>query len=94
MRDIYVAGDWIDPRSVVGTKKVSGKVSLDSCLLVDLCNNPHACEHGGRCYVKKGETYCDCEKTGYTGRTCHFCELKDLFYNIDILLTYIFLIKF
>lgn len=88
MRDIYVAGDWIDPRSVVGTKKVSGKVSLDSCLLVDLCNNPHACEHGGRCYVKKGETYCDCEKTGYTGRTCHFCELKDLFNNIGILLIY------
>ncbi|GFR22715.1 protocadherin-like wing polarity protein stan [Trichonephila clavata] len=72
MRDIYVAGDWIDPRTVVDTKQVSGKVSLDSCLLVNLCNNPHACEHGGRCYVEKGETHCDCDKTGYTGRTCHF----------------------
>ncbi|XP_055933048.1 axotactin-like [Argiope bruennichi] len=76
MRDIYVAGDWIDPRTVVDTKQVSGKVSLDSCLLVNLCNNPHACEHGGRCYVEKGETYCDCEKTGYTGRTCHFSLYK------------------
>ncbi|XP_035227051.1 contactin-associated protein like 5-3-like, partial [Stegodyphus dumicola] len=76
MRDIYVAGDWIDPRTVVDTKQVSGKVSLDSCLLVNLCNNPQACEHGGRCYVEKGETYCDCERTGYTGRTCHFSLYK------------------
>ncbi|XP_042909251.1 axotactin isoform X2 [Parasteatoda tepidariorum] len=76
MRDIYVAGDWIDPRTVVDTNQVSGKVSLDSCLLVNLCNNPYACEHGGTCYVEKGETYCDCEKTGYTGRTCHFSLYK------------------
>ncbi|KAG8179803.1 hypothetical protein JTE90_025970, partial [Oedothorax gibbosus] len=76
MRDIYVAGDWIDPRTVVDTQKVSGKVSLDSCLLVNLCNNPHACEHGGRCYVEKGETNCNCNNTGYTGRTCHFSLYK------------------
>lgn len=72
IRDIYVSGDWIDPRTVINTNQVSGKVSLDSCQLVNLCNNPQACEHGGRCYAEKGETKCDCEGTGYTGKTCHF----------------------
>uniref|UniRef100_A0A674BVX2 Neurexin 3b n=1 Tax=Salmo trutta TaxID=8032 RepID=A0A674BVX2_SALTR len=44
----------------------SQKVRLE---MMGLCTgNP--CENGGSCSVADGEPYCDCSKTGYTGRTC------------------------
>nr|XP_014029940.1 unnamed protein product [Salmo salar] len=44
----------------------SQKVRLE---MMGLCTgNP--CENGGFCSVADGEPYCDCSKTGYTGRTC------------------------
>ncbi|XP_052380108.1 neurexin-3b-like isoform X3 [Oncorhynchus keta] len=44
----------------------SQKVRLEE---MGLCTgNP--CENGGSCSVADGEPYCDCSKTGYTGRTC------------------------
>uniref|UniRef100_A0A6Q2XBM8 Neurexin-3b n=1 Tax=Esox lucius TaxID=8010 RepID=A0A6Q2XBM8_ESOLU len=44
----------------------SQKVRLE---MMGLCTeNP--CENGGHCSVADGEPYCDCSKTGYTGRTC------------------------
>ncbi|XP_036841140.1 neurexin-3 isoform X10 [Oncorhynchus mykiss] len=44
----------------------SQKVRLE---MMGLCTeNP--CENGGHCSMADGEPYCDCSKTGYTGRTC------------------------
>ncbi|XP_076329886.1 axotactin isoform X3 [Tachypleus tridentatus] len=76
LRDIYIQGKWIDPRTVVGTKHAPGKVSMDNCQLVDLCKNPSACEHGGHCYLKNNEVKCNCSGTGYTGDTCYFSIYK------------------
>ncbi|KAK6297753.1 hypothetical protein J4Q44_G00323360 [Coregonus suidteri] len=44
----------------------SQKVRLE---MMGLCTeNP--CENGGHCSMADGEPYCECSKTGYTGRTC------------------------
>nr|XP_046147834.1 neurexin-3-like isoform X18 [Oncorhynchus gorbuscha] len=44
----------------------SQKVRLE---MMGLCTeNP--CENGGHCSMADGEPYCDCSRTGYTGRTC------------------------
>lgn len=76
MRDIYINKAWLDPRGVIGTEFAKGKVSLDNCQLVNPCNNPQACEHGGKCIVENGDTKCNCTGTGYTGKTCHFSIYK------------------
>ncbi|KAM7315062.1 contactin-associated protein-like 5 isoform X2 [Ixodes scapularis] len=76
IRDIYVAKEWVDPRKVVGTEYAHGEVSLDNCRLINLCNNPNACEHGGQCYLEGNQFKCNCNGTGYTGKTCHFSTYK------------------
>ncbi|XP_064781068.1 neurexin-3b-like isoform X4 [Oncorhynchus masou masou] len=44
----------------------SQKVRLE---MMGLCTeNP--CENGGHCSMADGEPYCDCSRTGYTGRSC------------------------
>uniref|UniRef100_A0A8C7LXJ0 Neurexin 3b n=1 Tax=Oncorhynchus kisutch TaxID=8019 RepID=A0A8C7LXJ0_ONCKI len=52
----------------------SQKVRLEE---MGLCTGT-PCENGGSCFVADGEPYCDCSKTGYTGRTCSqgFSHLK------------------
>ncbi|XP_064487198.1 axotactin-like isoform X2 [Ornithodoros turicata] len=76
IRDIYVAKEWVDPRKVVGTEYAHGEVSLDNCRLINPCNNPNACEHGGECYLEGSQYKCNCNGTGYTGKTCHFSTYK------------------
>ncbi|XP_075524717.1 axotactin isoform X3 [Dermacentor variabilis] len=75
-RDIYVEKEWVDPRKVVGTEYAHGEVSLDNCQLINPCNNPNACEHGGQCYLDGSRFKCNCNGTGYTGKTCHFSTFK------------------
>jgi hypothetical protein len=76
LRDISINQIQIDPRVIYHKYIVIGKISLDNCQLVDPCNSPNACEHGGKCIasLETGNTKCDCDKTGYVGKTCHFCE--------------------
>ena len=76
LRDISINGIQIDPRIIYSKYAVIGKISLDNCQLVDPCNSPNVCEHGGKCIasLETGTTRCDCEKTGYVGKTCHFCK--------------------
>ncbi|XP_077547091.1 axotactin isoform X2 [Haemaphysalis longicornis] len=76
IRDIYVEKEWVDPRKVVGTEYAHGEVSLDNCRLINPCNNPNACEHGGQCYLDGSRFKCNCNGTGYTGKTCHFSTYK------------------
>ncbi|KAH7976432.1 hypothetical protein HPB52_013839 [Rhipicephalus sanguineus] len=76
IRDIYVEKEWVDPRKVVGTEYAHGEVSLDNCQLINPCNNPNACEHGGQCYLDGSRFKCNCNGTGYTGKTCHFSTYK------------------
>lgn len=36
---------------------------------------PNLCEHGGQCIQSWDQFDCNCSGTGYTGATCHNCEL-------------------
>lgn len=36
---------------------------------------PNLCEHGSRCSQSWTSFSCDCSGTGYSGATCHNCEL-------------------
>lgn len=72
MRAVIVNGVPLEPRYVVRTKHTVGTVSLDNCQLVDPCERPNACEHGGKCSVKDDRVTCDCKGTGYIGKNCHF----------------------
>lgn len=78
LRDISLNGIQIDPRVIYSKYAVIGKISLDNCQLVDPCKSPNICEHGGKCLssLETGATRCDCDKTGYVGKTCHFCEFS------------------
>lgn len=38
---------------------------------------PNYCEHDGECSQSWNTFFCDCSGTGYTGATCHNCELKE-----------------
>ncbi|KAG9510420.1 Contactin-associated protein-like 5, partial [Fragariocoptes setiger] len=58
------------------TSSAQGVISLDSCQLVDACH-AQPCANNGTCRLNDlGDTECDCSKTGYTGRYCHFSVLK------------------
>ena len=78
LRDISINDIQIDPRIIYSKYAVIGKISLDNCQLVDPCNSPNVCEHGGQCIasLEDGTTRCNCDKTGYVGKTCHFCKLS------------------
>lgn len=72
MRDLNINGIDIEPRSVVKTQRVVGEIALDNCQFVDPCTRPNTCEHNGKCVVKNDRVSCECEKTGYVGKNCHF----------------------
>uniref|UniRef100_A0AAZ3PJ86 Contactin associated protein 2 n=1 Tax=Oncorhynchus tshawytscha TaxID=74940 RepID=A0AAZ3PJ86_ONCTS len=54
-------------KGIVG---VFENVSLDMCAIIDRCM-PNHCEHGGRCKQTWDNFSCTCDRTGYTGATCH-----------------------
>ena len=83
LRDLSLNGNQIDPRVIYSKYAVIGKISLDNCQLVDPCKSPNVCEHGGKCIasIETGATRCDCGKTGYVGKTCHFCKLASFDLN-------------
>ncbi|XP_059474027.1 axotactin isoform X2 [Neocloeon triangulifer] len=76
LREIWVDGVHLEPRSLVRSDRATGQVSLDNCQLVDPCSRPDACKHGGRCAVTNDKVTCDCKDTGYTGKNCHFAEFR------------------
>ncbi|XP_054154216.1 axotactin-like [Oppia nitens] len=78
LRDITINRMSIDPRVIYDNYAVIGKISLDNCQLVDPCNSPNVCENGGKCIasIETGQTKCDCGRTGYVGKTCHFSIFK------------------
>jgi len=96
LRELKINDQKLDPRVLLSTS-TTREVSLDNCQLVDPCDRPNACEHGGLCMVDEGRVVCDCTGTGYTGKNCHFalykrtCEelallgyMKSGVYEIDI----------
>ena len=83
MRAVVVNGVPLEPRYVVRTKHTVGTVSLDNCQLVDPCERPNACEHGGKCSVKDDRVTCDCAGTGYIGKNCHFGESNRLYSSFE-----------
>lgn len=57
----------------ISTKIAQGYISLDSCQLINPCTRLNPCQNNGTCRVNElGEAECDCSKTGYTGKRCHF----------------------
>lgn len=76
VREIEFNGEKIDPRGIINSKTgVFGRVTLDDCQLVNPCHSPKACENNGKCVpLETGDIYCHCNKTGYIGKTCHFCK--------------------
>lgn len=61
----------------ISTRIAQGYVSLDSCQLVDPCAKMNPCQNNGTCKINElGEPECDCSKTGYTGKRCHFSVYK------------------
>ena len=75
MSKIRLDDSNIDAREILSTKaNYNGKLSLDNCSLVNPCDIPGICENGGICNSIDGKAECDCENTGYVGKTCHFCE--------------------
>lgn len=71
--------DFLKTQSdVISSRIAQGYVTLDSCQLVTPCqyqSNP--CENNGTCKINElGEPECDCSKTGYAGRRCHFSIYK------------------
>ena len=71
MRELKINDKKLDPRVLLSTG-ITREISLDNCQLVDPCDRPNACEHGGLCMVDEGRVVCDCTGTGYTGKNCHF----------------------
>lgn len=62
---------------VISNRIAQGYISLDSCQLTDPCSNGNSCKNNGVCRVNEvGELDCDCSKTGYTGKRCHFSQYK------------------
>ncbi|RWS15223.1 contactin-associated protein-like 3 [Dinothrombium tinctorium] len=78
IQDVWLNNQLVDVRDILSKDKLKhGKFSIDSCMLVNPCNNPNLCEHGGKCVLKRNaETECNCTNTGYTGNTCHFALHK------------------
>ena len=71
MQQLKINDKELDPRVLLSTG-ITREASLDNCQLVDPCDRPNACEHGGLCMVDEGRVVCDCTGTGYTGKNCHF----------------------
>lgn len=92
VRQIKINGEEMDSRIIMIQSNVIGKVSLDNCQLIDPCNVPNACEHGGKCLasLETGDFKCDCNKTGYSGKTCHFCKLCYSLITNNLMLTLYF----
>lgn len=70
----------------ISSKIAQGYVTLDSCQLVNPCSTSNPCRNNGICKISElGEPECDCSKTGYTGRRCHFSihkqSCQDLYLN-------------
>ncbi|RWS30076.1 Contactin-associated protein-like 5, partial [Leptotrombidium deliense] len=84
IQDVWLNNQFVDVRDILSDEKSKfGRFSIDNCMLVNPCNNPSQCEHGGKCIRKSNaETECDCTNTGYTGVTCHFCKYNFLFEKI------------
>lgn len=62
---------------VISSRMAQGYVALDSCQLVEPCTILNPCKNNGTCKVNElGEPECDCSKTGYTGKRCHFSIYK------------------
>lgn len=61
----------------ISSRMAQGYVTIDSCRLVNPCLTLNPCKNGGICKINEfGEPDCDCSKTGYTGRKCHFSNYK------------------
>lgn len=61
----------------ISSRMAQGYVTIDSCKLVNPCHTLNPCKNGGICKINElGEPDCDCSKTGYTGRRCHFSIYK------------------
>lgn len=62
---------------VISSRMAQGYVTLDSCQLVIPCASLNPCKNNGTCKINEfGEPDCDCSKTGYTGKRCHFSIYK------------------
>lgn len=58
---------------VISNRIAQGFITLDSCQLVNPCYPQNPCKNNGTCKVNdSGDVECDCSKTGYTGKRCHF----------------------
>lgn len=93
VKDVFLNENYFDPRSLDMNKQVSAynKVTLNNCQLVNTCNRPNACEHDGRCVPSfdNGTYSCDCSNTGYSGKTCHFCESICFDFYLNLFLTFL-----
>lgn len=62
---------------VISSRMSQGYVTLDSCQLVIPCASLNPCKNNGTCKINElGEPECDCSKTGYIGKRCHFSSYK------------------
>lgn len=62
---------------VISNRMAQGSVTLDSCELINPCISQNPCKNNGTCKINElGEPECDCSKTGYTGKRCHFSIYK------------------
>ncbi|KAJ8305373.1 hypothetical protein KUTeg_015918 [Tegillarca granosa] len=77
IKNLYIQNEAIDPinLSELSGIKVYG-VKLDGCKLVDHCLGGTHCEHGGKCVSNWNGVICDCSKTPYIGKACHFPKYK------------------
>lgn len=73
IKNLYIQNEAIDP---INLSELSGiqvyGVKLDGCKLVDHCLGGTHCEHGGTCVSDWDGVICDCSKTPYIGKACHF----------------------
>lgn len=62
---------------LISNRIAQGYITLDSCQLIDSCAHRNPCKNNGTCKISDlGDLECDCSKTGYTGRRCHFSLYK------------------
>lgn len=62
---------------VISSRMSQGYVTLDSCQLVMPCASLNPCKNNGTCKINEfGEPECDCSRTGYIGKRCHFSNYK------------------
>ncbi|XP_042187664.1 contactin-associated protein-like 2 isoform X2 [Callorhinchus milii] len=71
MQLLHVDEQLVDLHAVEQGKVGSfSNVNIDMCAIIDRCL-PNHCEHGGRCTQTWDSFKCNCERTGYSGATCH-----------------------